>query len=143
MRILTIIGLILLPLQLFAQTQTFGGLITDEKTKREHSDVEITITNKETGKSYVTETNDDGKFIFKKTPVGKYTLSVTDKDYLKDPFDFEVTATHKPNLDFAISPKVSWMWNWGDRGNQEHYWSHFVAKIIMILYFAAVSTTLR
>lgn len=138
MRILTIIGLILLPLQLFAQTQTFGGLITDEKTKREHSDVEVTITNKETGKSYVTETDDDGKFLFKKTPVGKYTLTVTDKDYIKDPFDFEVTATHKPNLDFAISPKVSWMWNWGDRGDQEHYWSHFVSKIIMILYFACL-----
>lgn len=138
MRIFPLIGLLLLPLQMFAQTQSFGGLIIDEKTQNEHPDVEITITNKETGKSYVTETDDDGKFVFKKKPVGFYTLAVTDKDFVKEPFEFEVTETHKPNLDFAISPKVSWMWNWGDSGDQEHYWSHFVAKIIMILYFACL-----
>lgn len=138
MRILTLIGLIVLPLQFLAQTQTFGGTILDEKTQNEQGGVEITITHKETNKSYVTETNDDGKFQFTKTPVGFYTLTVTDKDYVKAPFDFEVTETHKPNLDFALSPKVSWMWNWGDSGDQEHYWSHFVSKIIMFLYFACL-----
>lgn len=138
MRILTLIGLFILPLQMFAQTQTFGGLVIDEKTENEQGEVEITITHKETGKSYVTETSDDGKFRFTKAPVGEYTLAVTDKDFVKDPFDFEVTETHKPNLDFAISPKVSWMWNWGDSGDQEHYWSHFVSKIIMIFYFACL-----
>ncbi len=138
MRILTIIGLFLLPLQLLAQTQTFGGHIIDEKTHRDHSEVEITITNQETGQTFVTETNDDGNFIYKKTPVGKYTLAVTDKDYNEKIFDFEVTETHIPDLDFAISPKVSWMWNWGDSGDQEHYWSHWTAKIIMILYFACL-----
>lgn len=138
MRILTLIGLIVLPLQLFAQTQSFGGIITDEKTGREQGGVEITITQKETGKSYVTESNDDGKFVFSKTPVGEYSLVVTDKDFVQKSFNFEVTETHKPNLDFANSPKVSWMWNWGDSGDQEHYWSHWVSKIIMFFYFACL-----
>lgn len=138
MRILTLLGLILLPVQMFAQTQSFGGRIIDEKTLNEHPKVEITITNKETGKSYVTETDSDGKFLFKKKPVGFYTLTVTDRDFVKDPFDFEVTETHRPNLNFAVSLKVSWMWNWGDRGNQEHYWSHFVSKIVMIFYLACL-----
>ena len=75
MRILTLIGLIVLPLQLFAQTQTFGGIILDEENcKIEQSEVEITITHKETGKTYVTETDDNGKFRFTKAPVGEYTL---------------------------------------------------------------------
>lgn len=138
MRILTLIGLIVLPLQMLAQTQTFGGTIIDEKTGRTQGDVELTITHKETGTSYVTETDDDGKFSYVKTPVGEYTLAVTDKDYVKSPFDFEVTETHKPNLDFALSPKVSWMWNWGDSGDQEHYWSHLTSKIILFFYFGCL-----
>lgn len=138
MRILILIGLFALPLQLLAQTQTFGGFIQDEKTKREQSEVEITIVNKETGKEYVTETDDDGKFLYKKIPVGWYTLKITDKDFVKPPFDFEITPTHKPNLDFFVNRKVSWMWNWGDRGAQEHYYSHLVSKIIIYIYFACL-----
>jgi cellulose synthase/poly-beta-1,6-N-acetylglucosamine synthase-like glycosyltransferase len=138
MRILILIGLFALPLQLLSQTQTFGGLILDEKTEREQSEVEITIVNKETGKEYLTETDDDGKFLYKKIPVGWYTLKITDKDFVKPPFDFEITPTHKPNLDFFVNRKVSWMWNWGDRGNQEHYYSHLVSKIIIYFYFACL-----
>lgn len=118
-----------------AQTQTFGGTITDQKTERTVDEVKLEVTHKSTNKSFKTETNDDGVFEFKNIPVGKYTLNITDEDFTKEPFDFEVTATHKPNLDFAIARKVSWMWNWGDRGEQEHYWSHFTSKIILIFYF--------
>ncbi len=138
MRILTLIGLVVLPLQMLAQTQTFGGIIIDEKTEREQEKVEITIKHKETGTTYITETDADGKFSFIKTPVGKYTLTITDKDFVKAPFNFEVTETHKPNLDFAVSLKVSWMWNWGDSGTQEHYWSHLTSKIILFLYFGCL-----
>ena len=138
MRILILIGLFALPLQLLAQTQTFGGLLLDEKTNREQSEVEITIINKDTGKEYVTETDDDGKFLYKKIPVGWYTLKITDKDFVKPPFDFEITPTHKPDLDFFVNRKVSWMWNWGDRGAQEHYYSHLVSKIIIYIYFACL-----
>lgn len=138
MRILTLIGLIVLPLQLLAQTQSFGGTIIDEKTQNEQDGVEITITSKKSGKTYVTTSNDDGKFFFSKKPVGFYTLAVTDKDYAKEPFNFEVTETHSPDLDFALSPKVSWMWNWGDSGDHEHYWSHWVSWLIMVFYFGCL-----
>lgn len=118
-----------------AQTQTFGGTITDQKTERTVDEVKLEVTHKSTNETFKTETNDDGVFEFKNIPVGKYTLNITDEDFTKEPFDFEVTATHKPNLDFAIARKVSWMWNWGDKGEQEHYWSHFTSKIILFIYF--------
>lgn len=118
-----------------AQVQTFGGTITDERTNRAVEEMELTVEHLETGKKFVTETNDDGVFSFKSLPVGKYQLVVTDKDYIKTPFKFEVTETHKPNLDFAVSLKVSWMMNWGDAYGKEHYWSHFTSKIILVIYF--------
>ena len=118
--------------------QTFGGTIIDEKTERAVEEMELTVEHLQSHKKFVTETNDDGKFSFKNLPVGKYQLVVTDKDYLKDPFNFEVTETHKPNLDFAVNLKVSWMFNWGDAYGKEHYWSHFTAKIILWIYFSCL-----
>lgn len=118
--------------------QTFGGTIIDEKTERVVEDMELTVEHLASHKKFVTETNDEGKFNFKNLPVGKYQLVVTDKDYLKNPFNFEVTETHKPNLDFAVNLKVSWMFNWGDAYGKEHYWSHFTAKIILWIYFSCL-----
>ena len=118
--------------------QTFGGKVVDQKTNRVVEELELTIEQKETHQKFVTETNDDGEFTFKKLPVGKYQLVVTDKDYQKDPFNFEVTETHIPNLDFAVNLKVSWMMNWGDAYGKEHYWSHFMSKIILWIYFACL-----
>ncbi|MFT5778043.1 MAG: cellulose synthase/poly-beta-1,6-N-acetylglucosamine synthase-like glycosyltransferase [Crocinitomicaceae bacterium] len=138
MRVLALMSLLLLPVLGLAQKQTFGGTVIDEKTASPWEDVEITITAKETGKVLLTETGDEGKFSFKNAPIGWYSLEISDEDFNEKKFDFEVTETHKPNLNFAISPKVSWMWNWGDSGNQEHYWSHFVAKILLYFYFACL-----
>lgn len=118
--------------------QTFGGTIVDQRTNRAVEEMELTVEHNETHQKFVTETNEDGKFTFKKLPVGKYELVVTDKDYLKEPFSFEVTETHKPNLDFAVNLKVSWMFNWGDAYGKEHYWSHFTAKIVLIIYFSCL-----
>ncbi len=129
---------ILVPTLLSAQSQTFGGIITDEKTSRTIDDIEVQITHSETKVSYQAITDDDGKFEFHELPVGKYSLEVIDEDFNTKKFNFEVTETHIPDLDFAIGRKVSWMWNWGDRGEQEHYWSHFVSKGLMILYFACL-----
>ena len=119
----------------FAQdTVSVSGLVLDEKTEWEVEELEIQIQHKELKASFITETDDDGKYIFKNIPSGKYTLEVLDKDFNEKAFDFEVTASHQPNLDFMISPKVSWMFNWGDKGEKEHYYSHLLAKILLFLY---------
>ena len=78
----------------------FGGTILDQRTNRVVEEMELTVEHIETHKKFVTETNEDGKFTLKKLPVGNYQLAVTDKEYVKEPFNFEVTETHKPNLDF-------------------------------------------
>lgn len=119
-------------------TQTFSGKVLDEKTERIVDEMEIQVVHLESTKSYTTETDDEGVFVFENVPVGKYELLVTDKDYVKAPFRFEVTETHLPELDFMVNRKVSWLLNWGDRGELEHYWSHFVSKIIIIIYFACL-----
>ena len=135
---LSIIALLLLPMALWGQKQTFGGTILDQKTESELDGIEVQITNAETGAKYVAETNDDGYFEFVNTPVGKYKLEVIDKDFNEKKFNFEVTATHIPDLNFSIGRKVSWMFNWGDSGPYEHYWSHWLSKVIMIIYFACL-----
>ncbi len=122
----------------WSQAQTVSGTIKEDRSKSELEEVEVTITHKESGKKYREETNENGVFTFKNIPVGFYTLEVTDSDFLKEPFEFETTVTHRPNLNFDVSRKVSWMWSWGDRGNQEHYWSHFTSKILMGMYFACL-----
>lgn len=116
----------------------FGGTILDQRTNRAVEEMELTVEHLATHKKFVTETNDDGKFTFKKLPVGNYQLVVTDKEYVKAPFNFEVTETHKPNLDFDVSLKVTWMMNWGDAFGKEHYWSHLMSKIILGVYFACL-----
>lgn len=118
--------------------RTFSGKIVDEKTERVVEEVELQIEHLETHAIFEAETDEDGVFRFRKVPVGKYKLTITDRDFIKPSFNFEVTPTHTPNLDFAINRKVSWMMNWGDRGNQEHYWSHFTSKIILGFYFACL-----
>ena len=140
--ILTLSFAFLFPFSGWSQTQTVSGKIVDEKTERVLSDVEVTLTSKDSNKTQKVETNSDGVFTVDKLPVGWYTLTITDKDFIKDPFDFEVTENHVPNLDFAIGRKVSWMWNWGDSGDQEHYWSHFTSKIVLYFYFACLALVL-
>ncbi len=138
MRVLLLIFLLLLPVIGLSQTENFVGKIVDSKTKAPEPGVEVTIRNIESGKEYVVESKSGGKFTFKNTPIGKYELEVTDKDFNPKKFEFEVTETHKPNLDFNVGRKVSWMWNWGDSGDQEHYWAHFTAKILVFFYFACL-----
>jgi len=115
--------------------RTFSGKVIDEKTEHAVEEMEVQVKNLESKKVYNVETDAEGIFRFEKIPVGKYTLVVTDKDFIKAPFNFEVTETHTPNLNFAVNRKVSWMMNWGDDYGQEHYWSHFTSKIILIVYF--------
>lgn len=118
--------------------RTFSGKVIDQKTKGEVDAMKLTIEHLETHEVFKAKTDDYGVFRFEKVPVGKYKLVVTDKTYLKDPFNFEVTSTHTPNLNFEVSRKVSWMFNWGDAFGKEHYWSHLVSKILLSIYFVCL-----
>tara|TARA_Y100000589_G_scaffold39903_1_gene33419 strand:- start:7019 stop:8887 length:1869 start_codon:yes stop_codon:yes gene_type:complete len=111
------------------------GSIVDEKTERSVEDLKIEIKHINSDKIFLTETNQNGDFNFLNIPIGKYNLSIHNKDYIKSPFSFEVTKSHIPNLNFKVNKKVSWMFNWGDTSKKEHYWSHVTAKVIIIVYF--------
>jgi len=138
MRLFAITVLLILPFLGLAQKQTFGGVIIDGKTQSPENGVAITIRHLKTNKKYKIESSIGGKFLFKNKPVGKYELVVADKDFNPKKFKFEVTETHKPDLNFEVGRKVSWMWNWGDSGGQEHYWAHFTSKILVFFYFACL-----
>lgn len=110
------------------------GYVYDEKTTWGREGVEIQIVHNTEKDTFITETKSDGTFAFKNIPFGWYQLKVITKDFNPKTFEFEVTPQHLPNLRFGVSRKVTWMFNWGDRGEQEHYWSHFTAKILLFFY---------
>lgn len=113
------------------------GSLIDEKTGWEADEVEIKIVNLTTKQELKTISNGDGAFKINNVPFGKYILVVSDKDYTKKSFEIEINEDHKDlfTLDpFEVSKKVSWMFNWGDAFGVEHYWSHFVGKIVLITY---------
>jgi len=131
---------LLLTLSSIAQSKLVTGKFVDEKTSRPVDELEITIVNLASKKKYTVETDDEGVFKFKNIPLGKSKLVITDEDYNKKSFPFELTEIHKDNFTFNMkkaftaSLKVSWMFNWGDKGKVEHYWSHLTGKILLGLY---------
>jgi len=126
----------------YAQTTKFvRGRLVDQKTERAVEEVDITLQNVETKKSYTVESTDDGNFEFKNIPFGTYNLKMTDKDYQNKILNtFTLTEEHHDNYTFnvnepfTVSLKVTWMFNWGDYKGKEHYWSHLAAKILLTLY---------
>jgi cellulose synthase/poly-beta-1,6-N-acetylglucosamine synthase-like glycosyltransferase len=122
------------------------GQIVDQRTEQPADEVEISLKDNKTGKSYTTETDDDGFFELRNIPISTYTFHVIDKDYLDNPFPVEITEKHVDNYTFSLPItarlKVSWLFNWGDRETTvngkkvviEHYWSHLVGKIILSIY---------
>jgi cellulose synthase/poly-beta-1,6-N-acetylglucosamine synthase-like glycosyltransferase len=119
-------------------SQTFFGNVTDEKTNRSVEELKIEINRVGSDEKFNTKTNKNGRFIFKTIPIGEYKLTILDEDYRKEAFNFEVTEIQPSKLDFRVSKKVSWMFNWGDDYYTEHYWSHFVARIIISIYFTGL-----
>jgi cellulose synthase/poly-beta-1,6-N-acetylglucosamine synthase-like glycosyltransferase len=132
-----------------AQSKLVTGKFEDEKTNRPLDELEVTIVNRATKKQFTVETDEEGVFKFNNIPFGKCELVITDKDYNKKSFPFELTEIHKDNFTFNMeqaftaSLKVSWMFNWGDKEAKnakgktyikEHYWSHFTGKILLGLY---------
>lgn len=140
---------LLLTFSSMAQSKLVTGKFEDEKTNRPLDELEVTIVNRATKKQFTVETDEEGVFKFKNIPFGKCDLVITDKDYNKKSFPFELTEIHKDNFTFNMeqaftaSLKVSWMFNWGDKEAKnakgktyikEHYWSHFTGKILLGLY---------
>lgn len=113
------------------------GTLLDEKTERVADEVKLKIISADSSLTFETETDADGVFKFRNIPLGKYILVVSDRDYTKKSFELTLNEDH---LDlytsdpFMVKRKVSWMFNWGDAFGVEHYWSHFVGKIVLICY---------
>lgn len=123
------------------------GKLIDQRTERIADEVEVTLKNKKTGKVYSAESDENGVFKIKNVPLGAYAFHVTDKDYTDQTFTTELTEKHLKVYTYGtpipVSLKVSWLFNWGDRKVKlangkyiikEHYWSHLVAKIVMVIY---------
>jgi cellulose synthase/poly-beta-1,6-N-acetylglucosamine synthase-like glycosyltransferase len=122
-----------------------SGYYRDLRTNRALSDVPVQLVNQKTGKKYTATTDSDGKFFFRNVQLEnmdtvKFDLSISDKNYKEETFVVKIDTDHEgeykmdPNNPFRSSTKVTWMFNWGDKGEKEHYWSHLTAKIILVIY---------
>ena len=126
------------------------GYLVDYKTHNEVEKVKVSLTSTVTGKVFSAETDENGVFTFKHVPIGKNILMLVDQDYRPDTLKvFETNAkqhlvhyTFSKTQPFTANLEVSWMFNWGDRkvtekGRtfvKEHYWSHVLAKVILVIY---------
>lgn len=124
--------------------KTVTGILKDQKTENPIEKVGIKLTTLDSATVAKAETDENGVYVFKNIPVGKYLLIVDDKNYEDKGFPADLKAEQAAKSDtytfspFMVSLKVSWLFNWGDSGDQEHYWSHFTAKIILIIYGACL-----
>lgn len=124
------------------KSKKIEGYLVDFKTKRAADEVEVELTSLVTGKVYVSETDENGKFTFRNVPIGKSKLRLIDKDYravtLKvfqtNEKEHLIHYTFSQEEPFTAQLKVSWMFNWGDFQGKEHYWSHMAARVILVIY---------
>ena len=139
--IISTLFILLTSLSFGQSTKLVRGKIIDQKTKSEIEELKIQIQNVKTKKIFKNQTDENGFFNFKNIPFGTYVLKVTDKDYENKTLNsFTLKEEHTNNYTFdekrpfTVSLKVTWMFNWGDWNGKEHYWSHVLAKIILIIY---------
>ena len=126
----------------FAQAADFvkGGIV-DNKTKKALNNVELILHNSDSTVFETVRTNESGVYKFDNIPFGNYILSVTDQTYVPVKINLILTEKHASGYtfdSFAINRKVSWLLDWGDSGDKEHYWSHLVSKVIIFFYFACL-----
>ena len=126
----------------FAQAADFvkGGIV-DNKTKKALNNVKLILHNSDSTVFETVRTNESGVYKFDNIPFGNYTLSVTDQTYVPVKINLILTEKHASGHtfdSFAINRKVSWLLDWGDSGDKEHYWSHLVSKVIIFFYFACL-----
>lgn len=118
------------------------GNLIDAKTENPIEDVRMTIQNLDSTQFYKAKTDEEGVFEFKNIPEGDYKLIVTDRVYNRVVVPFTLDSNHLINgytfTEFPVGRKVSWMFDWGDKGEKEHYWSHFVGKGLIIIYFSCL-----
>lgn len=125
----------------FSQAQVskvVNGSLIDVKTRKALNNVKVSLEDKNSQKTYTVYTNKEGYFAFKNVRLGQYDFVVTDKTYNPLTFDVNLTKRHLKGYkisEFPISRKVSWLLDWGDSGAKEHYWSHFLSKILIAVYF--------
>ena len=130
---------------LFASALSFGqnakfvrGTVLDSKTERPLENVKMQIISEDSAVFYDAKTDENGVYEFKNIPLGEHLLVVNDKTYNRERIHIKIRPkdvngyTHS---DLEVGRKVSWLLDWGDSGNEEHYWSHFVSKILIIIYF--------
>lgn len=124
------------------KSKKIEGYLVDFKTKRAADEVEVELTSLVTGKVYISETDENGKFTFRNVPIGKSKLRLIDKEYRSQTLKiFQTNAkehlvhyTFSKTQPFTAQLKVSWMFNWGDFQGKEHYWSHMAARVILVIY---------
>lgn len=126
------------------------GQLKDFRTKRDAEQVDVELKSTINGEIFTAETDYNGNFYFYNVPLGKCSLRIVDKDYRPESFVFEMNQDHLKKFTFSdpfkVNLKVSWMFNWGNRevivkGKkivEEHYWSHLMARIILIIYTACL-----
>lgn len=139
-RLVGVIAFVFISSFTFAQTAKFvRGNIIDAKTEAPLENVQIRLESAvDSTRFQDVRTNEEGVFEFKNVRFGLYNLVVIDKTYNPAEFQAEVTEAHADGYtftEFSVGRKVSWLLDWGDSGEQEHYWSHFVSKIIIFIYF--------
>ena len=122
-------------------TKHVRGTLNDIKTKKPINKADLIIHNLDSTKIYEARTNSEGVFDFENVPFGNYNLVVADRTYNQLSIPFELTEVHADNFTFdpfEVGRKVTWMLDWGDTAEQEHYWSHFVSKIVLFIYFVCL-----
>lgn len=135
-----LLALVCSVLSFFASAQSardVKGQLLDQRTENPAEEVKLELKDKSSGKIYTAETDEDGNYTFKKVNPAVYQLTITDKDYEAKTFEVNVDADHKGDYNmqpFMVSLKVTWLFNWGDWNGKEHYWSHFTAKVILVIY---------
>lgn len=140
-RLVLVLFFALSSVTVFSQVfDTIQGHFIDQKTKRALDDVRLQIQNSDSVAVASAVTDDNGYFVFRNVPAGNYELVVVDKDYENKRFPVQFNAEQAPTYTFnerypfEVSKKVSWMFNWGDSGKKEHYWSHLTAKVLLWVY---------
>lgn len=121
------------------QVKFVQGTIVDAKTKSPVNKVGLVIYNSDSTKVYESRTDREGVYKVYNIPLGQHTIQVNDRTY--NPVKVNINLTQKDiefgytHSDIISGRKVAWMFDWGDYKGTEHYWSHFIAKVLMVIYF--------
>lgn len=138
MRIAATLIFVLMAMTTFGQNVKYvKGTIIDSKTEKPLENVKMQLVLDDSSTKEV-QTDADGVYTFKNVPLGRHRIKVIDKTYHKAFNDIELVEKDIDGYtqsEIEIGRKVSWLLDWGDAYGQEHYWSHWVSKVIVILYF--------